>query len=250
MRQQVRPPAAAAGTTPEFPAAARRSGAGALPGGACSRRSVRRARTAPRRRSPLEGQALERRLGHRGRPAAREDAERRRAGCRGQPAEEPASAAPRGLDDAGAAGRRARHLADVLAHALQIPREVARRGVALVGVLGEAALDDPAQRRRSLRVDLRHRLRLVLDDRRQRLAPRVPLERALARRHLVEDRAERELVRAEVHRPARSPAPATCSRPCPSPCPGCVSCWIAVGAAVTCSGRRRRTASPGRSRAS
>ena len=64
-------------------------------------------------------------------------------------------------------------------------------------------------------LQLRDRLGLVADDRRQRLGAGLPLEGALARRHLVEDRAERELVRAEVDRLARSPARATCSRPCP-----------------------------------
>ncbi len=61
---------------------------------------------------------------------------------------------------------------------------------------------EPAHRRRDPRVELRHGLGLFPDDRRQRLRRRAPLERALARRHLVQDRAERELVRSEVERPA------------------------------------------------
>ena len=98
-----------------------------------------------------------------------------------------------------ARGNRLRH---VLAHALRVPRQIPRRGVALLGVLGETALHDPAEGRRRLRIQLRHGLRVVLDDGRQRLGAGVALECALARRHLVQNRAESELVRPEVDGPA------------------------------------------------
>src|SRR5262249_58592977 len=48
------------------------------------------------------------------------------------------------------------------------------------------------------------RLRLLVQNRRERVHDRRARERSLAGRHLVEDRPERELVRAEVERrPAR-----------------------------------------------
>ena len=80
---------------------------------------------------------------------------------------------------------------EVVADALQVAREVARRRVALVRVLGEAALDDPAKRRRRPRVHPRDGLRLVADDRGQRLGAACAFWKARCpRRHLVEDRAE------------------------------------------------------------
>ncbi len=95
-------------------------------------------------------------------------------------------------------------LGQMIAEVLQVPREVLRRGVALLRILGETAFDDPAHGGGGLRRRLRERLRLLANDRHERLGARLPLEGALARGHLVEDRAERELVRAEVHRlPAR-----------------------------------------------
>ncbi len=79
-----------------------------------------------------------------------------------------------------------------------VAREVARRGVALLRVLLHAPLDDPAEGRRNARVQLGDGLRLFPDDRGERLRRRPALERALARGHLVEHGAERELVRTEV----------------------------------------------------
>ena len=81
---------------------------------------------------------------------------------------------------------------------LQLLREVFGRGVALLRVLREAALDDPAEKRRELRIELRHRLRLVPDDGGQRLGGRGPREGTFPGQHLVEDDAERELVAPEV----------------------------------------------------
>ena len=129
----------------------------------------------------------------------------------------------------------------------ELAGEVPRRGVAVLGVLGEAALDDPAQRRRHLRVERADRLGLLVQDRRQRVDGGLLLERPLARRHLVEDRAERELVRSEVDRLARSPAPATCSRPCPRPTPGRRPRLRRQVRALVAARSRSTSASPGRS---
>src|SRR5262249_6529103 len=93
---------------------------------------------------------------------------------------------------------RARDLGEVAAGGQQIAREVLGGGVALLGVLGEAALDDPSQGGRSFRVQLSDGLGLLSQDRDERLGAGLPVEGALARRHLIEDRAERELVGAEV----------------------------------------------------
>ena len=58
--------------------------------------------------------------------------------------------------------------------------------------------------------------RILLQDRRHRVRGRVAAERAPAREHLVEDRAEGEDVAARVGRLARGPARATCSRAFPA----------------------------------
>jgi hypothetical protein len=84
----------------------------------------------------------------------------------------------------------------------QLAREVDGRGVSVLGVLLETAIDDPAERRGNLRVQLLDRRRLGVDDGRQRLDRRLFLEGPLAGRHLVKDRAARELVAAEVDRAA------------------------------------------------
>ena len=64
--------------------------------------------------------------------------------------------------------------------------------------------------------------RLLPQDRRHRLGAGVALERLLAREHLVEHRAEREDVRAVIHRQRRAPARATCSPSVPMTVPGSV----------------------------
>ena len=110
-------------------------------------------------------------------------------------------------------------LAQVILERRQVAGEVSRRAVTLVRLLGQAAVDDPAQSRgRARRGGRDRRLRVLADDRRQSLGSGVPLPGALAREHLVEDRAERELVRAKVHAIGRRPARATCIRPCRARC--------------------------------
>ena len=91
---------------------------------------------------------------------------------------------------------------EMLPHRADVPGQVARRGVAFLGILLQAALDDPAERRRHGGVELRDGLGVLADDGRQGLGLRSALEGALARRHLVEDRAHRELVGAVVERAA------------------------------------------------
>ena len=92
----------------------------------------------------------------------------------------------------------ARNLRDVVSDALQVPREISRRGVPLLRVLGHASLDDPSQRQRRLRTELAKRLGLLPDDGRHRFGRGLLRERFLPRRDLVEDRAERELVGTEI----------------------------------------------------
>jgi hypothetical protein len=76
----------------------------------------------------------------------------------------------------------------------QIASEVACRGVALLSVLGHAAIEDPADGQRQIRTDPVRGLGLFADDRRHRLGGRLALERLLAREHLVDDGPERELI--------------------------------------------------------
>ncbi len=91
-------------------------------------------------------------------------------------------------------------LREVVARALEIPGEIPRGRVTLLGQLREAPLDDPAERHGDPRRGRGEGLGLVPNDGRERLGPRRPVEGALAGEHLVEDDAERELVRAEIHR--------------------------------------------------
>ncbi len=92
----------------------------------------------------------------------------------------------------------------MIPHRRKLASQIAGTGVAAVRVLGEASFDNPSQRRRRLGVDLRDRPRVFVEDRRERVDRGPLLERSLPRSHLVEDRAEGELVRAEIHdRPAR-----------------------------------------------
>ena len=97
------------------------------------------------------------------------------------------------LESAGGRGLR-----QMVADALQIAREVLGGGVTLFGIFREQALDDPSNWRGGLRRELSERFGLLPDDCDESLGAGLPLERALAGRHLVEDRAERELIRAEV----------------------------------------------------
>jgi hypothetical protein len=85
---------------------------------------------------------------------------------------------------------------------LEIEREVARGLKALLRILLEAVPHDPLDAGRNVRVRQRDLGRIFLEDRGHRVGRRVSLERPLAREHLVEDRAEREDVRARVRRPS------------------------------------------------
>ena len=68
-----------------------------------------------------------------------------------------------------------------------------------IPVLLDAVPDDVVECRRDVPPRLRQLRRILLQDRRDRVARRVPLERPLAREHLVQDRSEREDVRAVIH---------------------------------------------------
>src|SRR5262245_45062693 len=80
----------------------------------------------------------------------------------------------------------------------QIAGQVSSRRVAIMRVLGKAALDDPAKGVRELRSQAVERFGLLANDRRHRLRGGAAREGALPSRHLVEDRAQRELVGCEV----------------------------------------------------
>ena len=73
-------------------------------------------------------------------------------------------------------------------------------------ILGETPFDDRHELGRDVRAQLGDRLRLGVDDRRHRLHGGVALERTVAGDHLVDERAEGELIRAEIDDP-----PMTCS---------------------------------------
>ena len=121
---------------------------------------------------------------------------------RGRHERAPAVAPGEGGGPGAARGHDGRHLGEMHQHALEIARQVPCRRVALGRILGQAALDDPAQRRRHRGVERRDLGRLLDDDPGQRLRPAHVLEGGPARGHLVEDGAARELVGAEVQRPA------------------------------------------------
>ena len=136
---------------------------------------------------------------------ARDRSTRRPSRCSGQRRQQrgrqtdpsPSRPAPRSLEPHSGL---ARELRDVLAQGREVSREVLRRRVAVPRLLGEAALDDPAQLGGNLGIERRNRLRLRPNDRRECLRPGGPLERPLACHHLVEDRAEGELIGPEIHR--------------------------------------------------
>ena len=86
----------------------------------------------------------------------------------------------------------------MLANALEVARQVPGRGVAFLGILGQTALDDPAKGRRNVGVDLPDGLRVLANDGRERFGRRAALKRPHPRRHLVEHRAQGELIGAEV----------------------------------------------------
>jgi hypothetical protein len=83
---------------------------------------------------------------------------------------------------------------------LQLPREVPGRRVPLVRVLRQEPGEDPENGRRDARIDPLDRLGILLDDRGERLDDGRPVEGLPPGQHLVEDQAERELVRPAVER--------------------------------------------------
>ena len=94
----------------------------------------------------------------------------------------------------------AREIRDVVAKIGELTGQIFGRGVAALGLLGHTPLDYPAQGSGRLGRDSPDRFGIVFDDRRQRLGCRRSFEGRKTRRHLVEHRAQRELVRPEVHR--------------------------------------------------
>ena len=105
--------------------------------------------------------------------------------------------------------------------------------IALLGRLGEQAVEHRLELDRDPRVDPAGTSRLAVQDPVEDGAGRRARERALAGHHLVEHGAEREQVRARVDRPGRAPAPATCRRRCPIAIPGRVSSVAAVACAAS-----------------
>ena len=83
---------------------------------------------------------------------------------------------------------------------LDLEGEVARRGVPAAGLLGQAPLDDPRDVGGDPRLDGPERRGLVAHDGGERLRGGGPVKGRAAREHFVEDRPERELVRAKVER--------------------------------------------------
>ena len=81
-------------------------------------------------------------------------------------------------------------------------RELARRGEAVLGPLGQADGDRVLERLRDAGAQRLERSRVLANDRRQRLGRRRAREGAAAREHLVGDQPEGELVRTKVHGPS------------------------------------------------
>jgi len=86
---------------------------------------------------------------------------------------------------------------ELVEHAHELVRQLSRRRVAAARFLGEAAFDQPLQRRRQ-RGGVERRRRIA-KDRGDRLGRGAVLERPAPGRHLVEHHSERELVAAVVH---------------------------------------------------
>ena len=102
--------------------------------------------------------------------------------------------------DAEAGGRHARRVGHVVPEDLELAREVPRRRIALGGVLGQAALHEPAQGTGNPRLQLPDRLGLLVEDRGQRIDAGPALKRSPPRRHLVQDRSECELIGSVIDR--------------------------------------------------
>ncbi len=181
-------------------------------------RLARRLRINGRTAEALDSRALDCWLGRMGQPLPAPAAERRLRGnlpaaaraasleLGAAPVAEPAVGRARRatgwtLGPLRHAGRRERAGARaVVAHSLEIAREIARGLVAVGGILGEAPIDRPLERRRHERVQRGRRRRLLLEDRGHRLRSAAAIERTLAREQLVDHRAEREEIRPIVHR--------------------------------------------------
>ena len=95
-------------------------------------------------------------------------------------------------------------LRELVPETREIVGQVPRRRIALFRVLRETPLDDPAKLHRRPRRDAIDRFRLLTNDGRHRLRGACPGERPRTRQHLVQHRAEGELVRTEVDRSAES----------------------------------------------
>ncbi len=98
----------------------------------------------------------------------------------------------------GGGGSREAPVGEAVAQPRQVVREISRRCIALLALLREAALHDPAQRHGGARRRLGQRFRLLADDRRHRLRRARAREGAPARDHFVEHRSEGKLVRPEI----------------------------------------------------
>ena len=175
-------------------------------------------------RKEIGGRSVRRRAGEEAVAAA--PARERQEGSRRGPARSNACADGSPLDGRHRPGRgRARHTRE----RLEVEGEIARRLEPLLRVLLEAVPHDPVDPRMDVLVRRREIRRLLRQDRRDRVRRRLAAERALARQHLVEDRAEGEEVAAAVrrlpphllrrhvaHRPeddARAPCPRSSSGP-------------------------------------
>ena len=172
----------------------------ALPGGAVENRLPVGREAAVENVATLERHALE--AGGRGRVRGAPGREprpggRENAGCQSD-SDQPQRPSPRRRDGRRPPARDARELREMRLRGPQVARQVFGRRVTLGRALGETSLDDPANRRRDLRGNGRDGFRFLANDRREHLGPRLARERAAARGHLVEHRAQRELVGTEI----------------------------------------------------
>ena len=100
---------------------------------------------------------------------AEEGAGRKRRGGDGRKHEAAVASAPRGRRGY---GRSAARLRETVSQSREVPRQIVSRTVALLAVLGETTLHDPMKERRRRRRPGVERLRLLPDDRRERLRRR------------------------------------------------------------------------------
>src|SRR5258708_3580388 len=91
-------------------------------------------------------------------------------------------------------GRRGVALGKVLANRAYLAIQILRGTVSIIPFLGETPFYDPPKRRR----DIRHGWRLLRQNRGERLERIIPVKSLAACRHLKQDQAEGELVRAEI----------------------------------------------------